>query len=577
MADKDAKITIGIEGTDEVIRAAQRSKDAWTRAAGEIAGGVKSMGDQMAQGFGKLVDHAQAAASAMVAFNFAQQIAGARQFREETSRLAIASGQDITLLTARFKDVGRQILATPEQVGSFTKSLGRATYDIRGATLAAKGLGLEALNTGKSLDEMVPLGTVLSKSLGVVGDTTKALEGMRATVDSLGTGGGVVALHDQLVALAPLLSKLSADSEKGRKSIQSLGGSLKGVTEEQRTRIKASLIGAVEADPRAFERAIGVKRGTYTDEHGRVRAEQIPEILEKTRVAILKQAKRYGGGLELARQMAGTRFTREAGYELFNIDFAAEREAQVAAGRPLPRKFETTDAGRFLKTSMELEAKKRSLAEKALPYVDKAYEAVADNPWAAAAGVYFGGSLLRKLGTKAITGASSFVAGRVAGAGVGGALGAALATPGVGQALGLGLAGGAALDYAFEGVTGQDLSGRLAGMGLRGSLEAGERDPETIKARMVSTAKTIERNVGAGKITEEEGQRRLDALVAQTQRLLGVEQPAGPAAPTADTTEEVRKLPRSMATENDRLMRASPLPVFIVDQSRAPLEAGTPQ
>lgn len=409
--EKDAKISVGVEGLEDVIKAAQQSKDAWTRAAGDIAGGVQSAGKAIQSSFNSIVDTAVKAATAIAVFDFTKEIAGARRFREETSRLAIASGQDLGALGDRFHAVGVRILATPDAVGAFSKSLGRATYDIKGATSATVGLGLEALNTGKSLEEMQPLGAVLHNSLGVVGDTTHALGEMRGVLEAIGSDRPLLALHDELVALGPLIDQMGIKTEAGRRGLEALGGSITGISEANRLRVKGTLLQSVISDPRGYERLLGEKHGAFTDKHGHVKDGMMPQILERTRDRIMRMA---GGDEQLARYIAGNTLGREAGNELFNIDFKKERTAAGAEAKAIPEAAKNLAAFKALQTQLAADAQKRKAAEALLPYLDKAQKFVGEHMGLALVGGAVANPLLQWAGGKALSGGANLLAKGVA-------------------------------------------------------------------------------------------------------------------------------------------------------------------
>lgn len=531
--EKDAKIQLGIEGLDDLVRAAKRSEDAWTRAGGKIAGAIQGLGKEAESTFKGMVDNVLKAATAAAAFDLAHEIQGVRKFREETSRMAIASGQDVKVLGEQFKVIGQRILQTPDAVAAFAKSLGRSTYDIRGATKATTGLGLEALNTGKSLEEMSGLGKVLHDSLGVTGDTEEAMKRLRGQVDALGTRGGVAALHDTISSLGPVLDQVAGKAGGARDKITAFLAGVKGPSVDYNKRVAGSILGDITRDPRAYERAAGIKRGSLTDEFGHVKDPvAAAEIAKK---AIMKLA---GGDKALAAQMAGNRFGVEAGAALMNgvIDFDAIKKAEKAT-KAIPRSFLQTDAGRQLGAKLENDAAKRAIAEKAVPVVDWAER----HPMLAAAGGLLGGSALKWAGGKAITAGTGALASGVAKAGIAGTLGTGAAAVVGGLGLGYGL--GTALDR-YTG-----LSGNIAAAGLRPELEALESDPKAAEERKLSTARTIMRNVDAGVITKDEGDKRLADLDSRAREQIAA----------------IQGIAKATGSEIGQALHRQPLRVMIVE------------
>src|SRR3990167_3236383 len=283
----DAKVTVAVDGVESVEQAARRTMSAWERAGDGIKRGIGAAGQSVVASLGRIGEDAIRVATALNTISFAHAVSEARQYQEVTARLGVATGRSVGEIKVRLTELSKQTLRSEPAIAAWAKSLGRMTYDYRGAFEAAKGLSDEADATGKSFEEMTSLGALLHNVLGVGGDTSKALGEIRAQAEALGTTGGPAALQDQLAGLSGVFSQLEAKTDEERRKLVALAGGLgAGYGTEAAGRVQQRVIGAVSSDPLRWERYLG---RSIQNAQGQI--EDPTRVLEDIRAKTLK---RYG-------------------------------------------------------------------------------------------------------------------------------------------------------------------------------------------------------------------------------------------------------------------------------------------
>lgn len=425
MAGKDElKIRAGIEGVDEVGRAADKALSPWEtkgRAAGKV-----------------LKDAFSSAASDMTriltvsnAISFGKALDDARRYREEIGRLSVPAGP-IGRLRGDIEWISKKTLLPEGEIIKAERGLGRITYNFRGAKDALIALNAEALDTGETLGDKLPLGATLMGALSTKGeDVGHELGRIRALAEDLGTEGGTQAVHDRLVAIKDVLGQISTKTDEDKAKIEALAAGLgKGFGAEGGKRVAAGLISHVTGNARGYERFLNMRPGESLDEHGRV-ADPLA-MLEKAQQKLLRLA---GGDKGRARFIAGQTLGHETAAGLFSADFAAIRAAAASGRRSHVAEkqaddFSASEAGQAEARRLEQERKAREAAEKLLPVADAAQGFFAEHPLL--------GPLVAHAGLKVAGHYAGSLFGGGAASGGGGALaGAPTALPGAAGAGGI--------------------------------------------------------------------------------------------------------------------------------------------
>ena len=149
MADKQAVISVALEGDEIVVSklekigdtasgAATKSAKSWEKFSSSIGGAVASS----IQDLTRLATVAQG-------ISLSQAIDSARKYQDQVARMSVFTGTAVGDLTKKYSELSKSKLVPVEQVANFQKQLGHLTYDTKGATDAFSGLADESYATGK--------------------------------------------------------------------------------------------------------------------------------------------------------------------------------------------------------------------------------------------------------------------------------------------------------------------------------------------------------------------------------------------------------------------------------------------
>jgi hypothetical protein len=243
---KDARVTIGVDGAQEVSRALGAVSDS-------VHGIVSDLG------------HVVTAAGAI---SFASAIQQAHSLEESVARIGVAANRSVDSTQAGINQLARQIGEMPEEVAAWTSSVGRLTHSYEGAAQAAKGMREYAALTGESFQEVQQLGAALQIVGHVAGDTSRAIGVIAAQADKLSTVGGPQAIGDAFVHLQGQISQLANSQDIGKVTALLGGFGGKALTAPQRERALGAIMSRVEGNPEGFERFLGHR---ITDEYGHIK------------------------------------------------------------------------------------------------------------------------------------------------------------------------------------------------------------------------------------------------------------------------------------------------------------------
>ena len=263
--DTDATVTIGIDGTETVLRAAAAIGDAWRATSKSVAAAGKEMGKEISSAFQGMARDALSIATSASRINFAQGAASARDYGLSVSRMAISSGQDIDQLRTRYEGLSRSTMMTQQETHALASGLRGVTYDAKYAVDSVQAIADEAEAIGRSPQQVGQLAASLHNVYGVSGDVGKSMGEIDAIAQQVGGRGAdsVRLLHDQLTAADGIMSRFKANSRESAALIATLG---KGYTPQQQASAQQSILGAIAGDRVGYERLL---RGVGRAQEGR--------------------------------------------------------------------------------------------------------------------------------------------------------------------------------------------------------------------------------------------------------------------------------------------------------------------
>lgn len=271
MAEKEAKVKIGVEGADDVGRAAKEALDPWENKARTLqerfANTGKSIASTLEDAFASVGRSFASVITASNRLDLATAVAGAERFDRTITRMATGAGRSLDAMTDRMQAIGDRTGLSDNAAAQWARSIAAVTYDLDGATKSAGALGDEALATGREFDEMNGLYVALQKAVPPGRDVGDVLKTIRAQAETLGTIGGPRAFEDQIRSLDGALSHLSSKADVGK--FTALMGTLgKGLRPEQAQRVQQRVSGALESQAVDISRTVGYD---ILDEQGHVK------------------------------------------------------------------------------------------------------------------------------------------------------------------------------------------------------------------------------------------------------------------------------------------------------------------
>ena len=344
--DKEARITLSVGGTEEVV-----SK------FGRVGGAMQDIGGKL-KAFG--VDALKVATS-IKKIDLADAAKQARAYDETLSRMSGRAGQSVDQLKDRFEGLSRELLVGQAAQADFAKGLGRVTYDARGSLDALKGLGTEALATGRKLDEELSLGEALHNGLGVIGDTTTALGKLREQAELAGIDH--VKFKDALTSVGGQLDQVGRQADGTKDRFTAMAAILgKGFGKGGQERLMSGVIGTLQGRALDVERMLGKR---ILDDQGHIKdpAQTIKDIQGRI-------FKRLGKGSEGSRRALIASFGAELGSAIFNGDLSGLDAAGAVTGEKGAAKtsaeaaeFRGSEAGQRIDRQVQIQNAELKLAD----------------------------------------------------------------------------------------------------------------------------------------------------------------------------------------------------------------------
>lgn len=387
MADKEAKIFLGVEGTSQAITSLKNVAGAFAGIAHEAVGLIRFAKD------------ATNAIANIKPFSPTAATNEAEKYRDVVTRIGVAAGytaDQLGGLQDRFAIIGQHIGQTAEEVAAVTEEYGRAIGSTKEAIEGVEDLGIASNNSNRSLRDLVKIGAALRNELGVparlVGDELRRIGQL---ADKVGTVGGRTVLAERIAQLGPTLRKYDASTPDRARQLEAFVAALGGqLPPEQATLAAEGALSALASNPQQIGRYLGKD----VLKSGRIDLQALFTLGERVRksrgqASYLRIFTQLFGGNRLAAEAFGQldrakldelaadtqaeefgknfaksfAFTPEQGAEAAKRFESAESQAAEAAkfrqeGRERDRYIETK-AGRLNRAYRQREAVHKALAQ----------------------------------------------------------------------------------------------------------------------------------------------------------------------------------------------------------------------
>lgn len=532
MGDGDrAEVRLGASGSDDVIRSFEDIRGAAVRSAAGTADAWQGVGSKMTtavggatrsigSSLGTLAQDSIRVATALGNVSLARGVETARQFDDVLGRVVASRGVQLAELNTKLTATSKSILVGEPQILAESRAMANLTGDYRGALDAMAGLGEEAIATGRSADEMAPLGVVLKNVLNVAGDTRDALGTIRAQAEALGTVGGAAMFERQIEANAAALGHFSAKSDDARNRLTALVGVLgKGLSPQLAGEAQSSTLNFLQGSALDINRTLGVdildrETGTVTDP---------ARALRMLGAAMNRRGLKGNRGLLAWRRTLGNVAGTRVANALEHGELSGDEMARLAgltpstAAHDAAAGFAGSDAGHRAAVQLEQERSMRDAAQPLLGAQTAWGGMFASHPVAG----LMAGNLASAAALAAIRGGPGAARGLsgllgFGGAGAGGAVAQAASALGSGGSPVYvtnwpagGVGGGAGIGSA-AGAAGSTLSPALAAaeaelalFGTEGALATG-----TLSAFGIALAGIIPGAIGAAAVLRDVGENR---------------------------------------------------------------------
>ena len=256
MADKEAKIRLGVEGASEATSNVKQVGGAFGELL-HVLESVKKLGLEAAR-----------SVTDIKPFNPGRAVEGAEQTRLAVTRLAVDAGLSVDALTRRFDSIGEKLGISTQEVTGLAGELSRLTLDPKGSVEALQSLGVEARNTNRSMRELIEVGAVLHNSLRVpLEGVGRELVFINRVASEVGTTGGGKGLQRLLTALGPDLGRFDVSTPSSRNRLESFVALAAGkLPYPQAVGAAGSVLGALAGNAAQIGRYLG--RDLYTESGG---------------------------------------------------------------------------------------------------------------------------------------------------------------------------------------------------------------------------------------------------------------------------------------------------------------------
>lgn len=392
MADKEAKIFLGIEGADRAIGNLQLLGGQFGKLANQMLGIVN-----VAKDFSQAVTNAKP-------LSLAAATNEAEKYRDVVTRIGVAyklTGGQLSDLQDYFSRTSMSIGHSADEVASAFEKLAK-TSDFRTAKNELADLAVRANNTNRPLPEMVRDYTQLRSALSIPSHMAgPAFRMIDEQAEKSGTQGGGAALERRLEILAPTLKKYDTSTDEKRRQVLAIVAALgKNLPQEQATQVVQDALGS-HPDAQQLSRYLGrdiLKSGKIDPMALFDLSRKIRQSRDKDS-ALRTETKLFGGNRqaalnwaelspdkinELARDSSGEDYASSTKFELGSNEqyrAAAKRyeskESQARDRAEIERQgrqtdlYMQTDAGKLKRANLEKDYIKQSVGTDLLKGTDR--------------------------------------------------------------------------------------------------------------------------------------------------------------------------------------------------------------
>ena len=406
MSDKnDLKIKAGVEGADEIGRAADKALTPWESRAKVAGKALKAAFQDAATDIVRVVTLGNA-------ISFQRAMEEANKYRQEIGRLSANNGP-VGALRDQVDGLSKSKLIGEQEIVSSIRGLQHMSGRAGEAMVALGALKDEADATGETLTEKLPLVNALMSHMGVsTGDVASELGRVRAIADTLNMP--LKDAEDRITGIADVLGTVGTKADADRAKLEALALVLgKGQSAEVGKRSAATIIADMSHNRRDWERKAGMPLGALTNDDGTLNISKTIDAKEQVQRMMLKAAH---GDKKTAMFLYKNHFggSWETASAEVNTDWNEVRRA--AGAKPSGKTADEAEAFRKSKAAeaerrrLAIERESRKSAEEVQPVADKFDVFLAKHPILGGLGLGAGGRLgikvagwgLDKLGAKAL-------------------------------------------------------------------------------------------------------------------------------------------------------------------------------
>lgn len=385
MADKEAKIRLGVEGASE-------AKSNVTRVQAAFEGLKQTLHNVQRLG----VDTARAITD-IRPFDPKRAVRNAEETRLAVQRMAVDAGTSVEALTRRFEGIGEKLGLNVNEVTELTGALSNMTKESPTSSAdALEALGVAANNSNRSLREMLEVGAALHNDLRVpLAGVGRELQFLNRVAGEVGTQGGGKGLQGMMTALSRDMRDFDVSTEGARRRLEAFTAMAGGkLPHEQAIRSAGSVLGAVADNAQGIGRYLGrdihnangeidvgalfelrAKIARTRDPKARIRV--LTHLFGDRKTALIFQAIKDMGAVEdLVTGSAEAATARRHGlgggvaaYELDKLTDAQRKRAEEDALGDADR-FTQTAAGEGLRLDVERQNAERHVGDQLLKAKD---------------------------------------------------------------------------------------------------------------------------------------------------------------------------------------------------------------
>ena len=409
--NKEARVKIGVDGADESARDFERIGSAGAAAFDRVASGAAKVG----KGLAEMTAQGVMAASGIQKLDLGAAAQRVAETDKIITKSAISTGQAADQLRAKFQALSNQNILPVQEVEAATRSLGKLTYDLKGAQDAYTGVHQAALLFGESDEEQFPFAAAL-KNLGIDGkDAETQIGKVVAQAEALGTVGGPRALRDLFVATSGQLEMVSGELDKGREKARAFLGVLtQGMAPGQAQRVASGALGFLQGGALDIQRTLGYD---VLDRHGHIKNP------DKVYQDLFKKMKKRGMSEKSMLMAFRSDLGLEAGSEMYYAlkEGRLDKVKEIAGVKPSEKPkealedYKKSDAGTRDATDLRLKAAQNEPAGWMVKAGTWLGQKAAENPVAALLTATFGKDIAVGVGRR-IFGAAKGGAAAVRGA-----------------------------------------------------------------------------------------------------------------------------------------------------------------